>query len=118
MNYTVDPDKAPELSWKSEDGYKGAKSETGGIVAILEMIKEDLENEIVTGRQMEAANQKKYERERGALKTSLAALAKRHSVKEDELIELEDASLNTAAEKSNSVENLDEETKLKEALYP
>merc|ERR1719456_1496108 len=47
--YTEDPDKAPETSWSGSD-YGGRKSESGGIIAILEMLVEDTEKEIAEGR--------------------------------------------------------------------
>merc|ERR1719451_206956 len=47
--YAEDPDKAPETSWSGSD-YGGRKSETGGIIAILEMLVEDTEKEIKEGR--------------------------------------------------------------------
>merc|ERR1719181_496296 len=47
--YTEDPDKAPETSWKGAD-YGGRKSETGGIIAILEMLREDVQKEMKEGR--------------------------------------------------------------------
>merc|ERR1719272_1472255 len=46
--YAKNPDKAPEVF---EDGnYGGDKSSTGGIVAILEMLKEDLKKEVTSGQ--------------------------------------------------------------------
>merc|ERR1719498_1818804 len=41
--YSEDPDKAPETTFSGADAHK---SESGGIVAILEMIKEDLQKEM------------------------------------------------------------------------
>merc|ERR1719183_2322974 len=40
--YAKDADKAPETSWSGSD-YGGRKSESGGIIAILEMLAEDTE---------------------------------------------------------------------------
>merc|ERR1719297_639267 len=42
--YTNDPDKAPETIWDGAN-YGGRKDETTGIIAILGMLREDLENE-------------------------------------------------------------------------
>merc|ERR1719316_2142163 len=70
--YTVDPDKAPETSWTGGD-YGGRKSESEGIIAILSMLKEDLEKEMKTGREEDAAAQKKYEEDRAAMQSTLDA---------------------------------------------
>jgi len=51
--------------------YSGASSESGGIVAILEMLKEDLEKEIKVARATDAAAQKRYEESNGELKGTL-----------------------------------------------
>merc|ERR1719213_1309127 len=45
----------------SKGGYGGQKGQTGGIIAILSMIKEDLETEIKTANEMENAAQSEYE---------------------------------------------------------
>eukprot|EP00932_Pfiesteria_piscicida_P021951 SRR837773.8723.p2 GENE.SRR837773.8723~~SRR837773.8723.p2 ORF type:complete len:656 (+),score=337.99 SRR837773.8723:42-1970(+) len=70
--YTVDPDKAPETSWSGPD-YGGRKEETTGIVAMLDMLKEDLEKEMSTARADDAEAQKLYEEQRGAMQESLDA---------------------------------------------
>merc|ERR1719421_763567 len=46
----------------SKGGYGGQKGQTGGIIAILSMIKEDLETEIKTANEMENAAQSEYEK--------------------------------------------------------
>merc|ERR1712008_333809 len=61
--YTNDPDKAPETIWDGGD-YGGRKGETTGIVAILGMLREDLENEMKIGRQEDDENQAEYEKGR------------------------------------------------------
>merc|ERR1719284_1372703 len=70
--YTVDEDKAPELAWGSEGGkYGGRKSESGDLLAILEMIVTDIQNEVDTARKDDAAAEDEYEKERAAMKTLL-----------------------------------------------
>merc|ERR1719371_62730 len=64
--YAEDPDKAPETSWSGSD-YGGRKSETGGILAILDMLAEDLEKEIADGRKDDAEAQEEYMKQNGAL---------------------------------------------------
>merc|ERR1740127_340234 len=50
--YSVDPDKAPETTFS---GSGARKSESGGIVAIMEMIKEDTINEMETSKKERSA---------------------------------------------------------------
>jgi len=68
--YTVDQDKAPETIWSGGD-YGGRKKESTGIIAILSMLKEDMEMEMKTGREEDAAAQKKYEEDRKAMQGTL-----------------------------------------------
>jgi len=70
--YTVDKDKAPETTWDG-DNYGGRKSESTGIIAILSMLREDLEKEMKTGRDEDAAGQKKYEEDRNSMQGTLDA---------------------------------------------
>lgn len=66
--YAEDADKAPETSFAGSDSRK---SETGGILAILEMLVEDSEKEIAEGRADDAAAQEKYSSQNGALQETL-----------------------------------------------
>jgi len=69
--YTVDADKAPETSWGEEGGsYGGRSSESGGIVAILSMLKEDLEKDMKTAAADDAEAEALYEKSRGALQST------------------------------------------------
>merc|ERR1719478_2040621 len=67
--YTIDDDKAPETSFG--DKYKSRTSESGGIIAILAMLKEDFEKEVKMGRKEDAEAQDKYEEDQEALKETL-----------------------------------------------
>mmetsp|Transcript_20737 Transcript_20737/g.54951 ORF Transcript_20737/g.54951 Transcript_20737/m.54951 type:complete len:717 (-) Transcript_20737:167-2317(-) len=96
--YTVDGDKAPTLSYEGTrtDGgtsggkaYGGRKGETGGIVAIITMLKEDLEKEITQGKLDDAEAEKQYEEQKGSLKKSLDAQTETKITTEEELSELE-----------------------------
>merc|ERR1719428_2537934 len=73
--YTVDEDKAPEAF--GDGGYGGRKSESTGIIAILSMLKEDLEKEINVAREEEAAAQAEYEKLNGEAQESVDALTKK-----------------------------------------
>merc|ERR1719373_1192004 len=72
--YTKDDDKPPETTFSSSDSRK---SETGGILAILEMLVEDLEKE-------------KYLEQNGALQESLDAQEEAKANTETELGDLEE----------------------------
>lgn len=69
---TENPDAAPETSWAGGD-YGGRTKESTGIIAILSMIKEDLEKEVKSGREDDATAQKKYSLNRKAMQESLDA---------------------------------------------
>jgi len=85
--YAENPDKAP-ATW--EGGYGGRKSESGGIVAILSMLVEDLEKEISEGQGDDADAQAKYNKQRGALQASLDAQEETKVGVETELATVED----------------------------
>jgi hypothetical protein len=72
VEYSVDKDKAPELSWGNEGGaYGGRKKDTGGLLAILEMIVTDIQNEVDTARKDDATAEAEYEKERASMKALL-----------------------------------------------
>jgi len=96
--YSIDKDKAPETSW-SGGGYGGRRSETGGVVSMLGMIKEDLEKEMKTARADDAEDQKLYEEQRATMQESLDASLATKVATEKELAE-------TKAEKADAEEFL------------
>merc|ERR1719316_1382092 len=57
--YTTNPDTAPEAKFSSNEGRK---SEGGGVIAILSMIKEDIEKEMKTTRADEAEDLAAYKK--------------------------------------------------------
>merc|ERR1712187_445856 len=69
-NYTIDEDKAPETVWEGAN-YGGRMSESGGVIAILSMIIEDLEMEMKTARKEDASAQKDYLAQNAAMKAEL-----------------------------------------------
>jgi len=114
--YTVDPDKAPETTWDGPN-YGGRKSESQGLLAILGMIKEDLQKEMQTARADEAEAQSDYKKDEAALdavikatKASIIALEKQMA----NLKQAEQDEKNHGAEKSA---DLDSEKKLGSSLY-
>jgi len=87
--YAKDADKAPETSWSGSD-YGGRKSESGGILAILSMLAEDLEKEMADGRADDADAQEKYLKQNGALQATLDAQDATKVSLEEELASLEE----------------------------
>merc|ERR1719191_721707 len=85
--YAEDPDKAPDATFASSDSRK---SETGGILAILEMLAEDLEKEMAEGRADDAEAQAKYDEQSSALQKSLDAQSAQKASTETELGDLEE----------------------------
>lgn len=87
--YAKDEDKAPETSWSGSD-YGGRKSESGGIIAILEMLVEDTEKEMAEGRADDADAQEKYLKQNGALQETLDSQDQTKTNLETELADLEE----------------------------
>jgi len=83
------PDKAPETSWADEK-YGGRNDETHGVVAIIEMIKEDVEKEMKTSREDNAAAEAQYEKEKGALQDTMDAQLALKRTTEKELGDVQD----------------------------
>merc|ERR1719343_154626 len=69
-NYTVSEDVAPATTWANEK-YGGRSAETHGVVEIIRMLKEDLEKEIKTSREDNAAAEGQYEKERADMQNAL-----------------------------------------------
>lgn len=84
--YENNPDKAPETF--KDGNYGGAQSETGGIVAILSMLKEDLQKEMKVGTADNAKAQADFEKDRAALQDTLDAQEKKKTDVEGALAEL------------------------------
>jgi len=114
--YTIDQDKAPETIWEGAD-YGGRKSETTGIIAILGMVKEDIQKEMQEGRKEDADAQASYEESRAALKDTLDSQIASKIALEKQLAELEGATVDTEEFKSGKEGDLDAEKKLSDALY-
>merc|ERR1719482_2222882 len=104
--YAEDPDKAPETSWSGSD-YGGRKSESGGIIAILEMLVEDTEKEIKEGRADDADAQEKYLKQNGALQNTLDSQEETKVNTETELADLEEKI--SGAEKFKNEKNSDKD---------
>jgi len=112
--YSEDPDKAPDASFAKS--YGGRKGESRGIVAILEMIKEDTANEMKTSRADDADAQKTYEKNRAKLQSSLDAQTQSKVQTEKELAAAEEQIADLEEAKNGKAADLAEEEKLKESI--
>merc|ERR1719191_884568 len=113
--YSKDEDKAPETSWSGAD-YGGRKSESGGILAILAMLAEDLEKEIKDGRADDADAQAKYEKQNGALQKTLDAQKATKVSLEEELASTEEKIDAAEAFKKGKNDDKDAEGDAKKAI--
>merc|ERR1719231_293949 len=113
--YTNDPDKAPETSWSGSD-YGGRKSETGGIIAILEMLVEDTEKEMKEGRADNADAQEKYLEQNGALQETLDSQEETKANTEEEKADLEEKISDYEKFKKEKSDDKDAEEDLRRAL--
>merc|ERR1719247_270480 len=85
--YAEDADKAPDATFASNDSRK---SESGGIIAILEMLVEDTEKEMKEGRADDADAQEKYLKQNGALQDTLDSQEETKANTETELADLQE----------------------------
>jgi len=111
--YTVDEDKAPDASFGGP-----AKSESTGIIAILSMLKEDLEKEIKVAREEEAASQAEYETQRGDAQDALDAKVKTETALKAEEADLDGKIAETEGQISSHEEMKGNTADEKEALKP
>jgi chromosome segregation ATPase len=85
--YKTSKDDAPKADFASSNSRK---SETGGILAILEMLVEDLEKEMTEGRADDADAQAKYTEQNDALQSTLDTQEATKASVEKELGDLEE----------------------------
>jgi len=117
-SYTVDKDKAPETVWEGEGGnYGGRSSESGGVIAILHLIKEDIEMEMKTAREEDASAQKDYLAQNGAMKADLDSQVTTKTAKEVELADTNKKIDDKETFKSEEKADLEGETATNKALY-
>jgi len=111
--YAEDADKPPAADFA---GSSSRGSETGGILAILEMLVEDMEKEMAEGRADDADAQEKYSKQEGALQESLDSQEETKANLETELGDLEEkiATYEDHSDKRNA--DLDAEKDTKKAL--
>jgi len=112
--YENDADKPPAVF--EDANYGGRKSESGGILAILSMLTEDLEKEIADGRSDDADAEAKYEKQNGALQGSLDAQEETKVSLEEELAGTEEKIDATEQFKKGKGDDEDAEGDTKKAL--
>jgi len=111
--YSKDADKAPETSFSGGDKHS---SESGGIVAILDMIKEDLQKEMKEGRADEANAQAEYEKQSGSLQGSLDAQTESKVSLEKERADLAEKASGAEKFKNERKDDLASQDDMKKAL--
>jgi|Transcript_39338 hypothetical protein len=112
--YSHDIDKAPETTFSSSESHK---SETGGILAILEMLIEDCEKEIKEGRADDADAQEKYLKQNGALQETLDAQEESKAAAESKKADLEEKMNQYEKYKDEKTADKDAEEDAKKSLY-
>merc|ERR1719421_2474774 len=113
--YTTSEDDAPETTFKDAN-YGGRKSENTGIVAILGMIKEDIEKEMATAAKEDAESNAAYLEERNAMQSSLDALNEKKANLESQEAETADQIADRESEKQGTEGNKAASEEEKEAL--
>jgi len=81
-------EQRPSTNWEGGD-YKGRRKESTGVLAILALLKEDIEKEMKVSREEEAASQIKYEADRKAMQDSVNAQLASKTQTEKDLAELQ-----------------------------
>jgi hypothetical protein len=84
--YSGDLEKPPEIF--ETGAYGGRKEETGSVVAILSMLKDDLQKEMQGSRTDDATSQKSYEADSSALEKTLEAQQRQKAELDSDLADL------------------------------
>merc|ERR1719217_1545596 len=106
-------DQAPDAEFKKK-GHK--KNESKGIISIMTMIKEDLEDEITNGVKSEVAAQEAYEKQVDAANALLDSLKAKETNLEEDKAKQEDSLLDEKTDMENNKKDLDTNTEKKEAI--
>jgi DNA repair exonuclease SbcCD ATPase subunit len=113
--FAVDKFQAPDATFAD----KGArKNESKGIVSILTMLKEDLEDEIKNGIKDEAANQVEYEKQMAAAKKLLESLEERKVNLESDKAKTEEKKEAEEGKLAENQENLAINEEYKKSITP
>jgi len=113
-NYTTSVDDTPKAEFAKAGKYS---SETGGIIGILSMIKEDLEKEVKTSRQEESAAEVAFDVAMAKLQAQIDALEATIASMEGSKAATSSNWADANAHNTSKSADLDAEMSLKEALY-
>lgn len=111
----IKADPQPELNWKDGD-YGGRSGESGGIVSILDMVKEDFKMEIKKAREADAEAQAEFEKDREALYDTLEKQKESLMSTKRELSELKMCLADVEESKEAADKDMEEEEKMKSSL--
>jgi len=115
--YSIDPDKAPELAWEGKgDAYTGHKEENHGIVQILSMLVEDYTHEMKTGRADNTKEQELYEGELQSMTNMLHSQKESYVGAAQELAEMEEMLHEAKGAFDQKGSELSDQAKLKKEL--
>jgi len=115
--YSIDPDKAPELAWEGKgDAYTGHKEENHGIVQILSMLVGDYTHEMKTGRADNTKEQELYEGELQAMTNMLHSQKESYVGAAQELAEMEEMLHEAKGAFDQKGSELSDQAKLKKEL--
>merc|ERR1719329_537367 len=114
-NKKDDPDDAPEVTFQSGE-YGGRKDESGGIIAILTMIKEDTEKEVEEAMKADGAASLNYASDRESLKKVFEAQQTSKYETERQVAELEWDVEDHEDYKTAKEKDLEAEEEVKEAI--
>jgi hypothetical protein len=106
-------DKPPDAEFKKK-GHK--KNESKGIISIMTMIKEDLEDEIKNGIKSEVAAQEAYEAQVEAANNLLDSLNAKETNLEEDKAKQEQAVLDEKTDMENNKKDLDTNKEKKESI--
>jgi len=113
--YSENPDKAPETF---DRNYGGRKSESTGVMAILEMIKEDVQKEIGEAKKAEADAVKEFNALRSANTKTHNALNQKHISLSQQKADTDQKNAQTKAGIEATAASIEATNGEKEALIP
>jgi len=113
---TSEPDKtAPELGFDSKS-YEGGKDSTKGLIAMMDMVREDMVNEIKQGKADDKENQELFEKERQTITELLDKQKKNELASVKALAEKEGETSDKEDFKADTEASLEDANKEKESL--
>merc|ERR1719461_1473750 len=112
--YKYDPDKVPETSWSGS--YGGRQSENKGVMSIITMIMEDIQNEMKVARKAETEAQTAFEESMDSSTEVLEAQTATKTEKERQLAETTGKTVDAERFQGELIEDKGAQQKLKESL--